>query len=227
MKAYGSLELTDASPPQAFYEPIALADIRTWLGIANEQDDAQDALLSSLITAARETAEILQNRDLIQKQYDMHLDLLLGYDALQGAAYPLRSQYLYNLGVGYEIPLREPLQSVELFQYTDNLGATTTLAEGIDYLVDPSRHWVIPPFNQLWPFFAPQPSSAVLIRFTSGYSATHPFWQNAGQRLIQGMRMLIAAWHEGRLPFQDIRNVAEVPYAVTTLLSYGARPRVR
>lgn len=229
MRAYGMIELTDSSPPQSFAEPLTLSEVKTFLRIYEQSpaDATQDALLGSFITAARETAEILQGRDLIQKQYDLHLDLLLGHDAIAGAAYPLRWNSIYNFGVGYEIELRAPLQSVELFQHHDKDGSFIDLTEGADYLVDIHRSLVCPPWGKVWPFFTPWPTSSVLIRFTSGYAATHPFWSNAGQRILQGMRLLIAEWYECRVPFEPGRISAEYPYAVTTLLGWGARPRVK
>ena len=228
MKAYGSLELTVSSPPQVFTEPLTLAQARTYLRIeeSSPADPAQDELLSDYIAAAREVAEILQGRDLIPKQYDLALDLLLGHDAIAGAAYPLRWNSIYNFGVGYEIDLRAPLQSVDLFQHTDNTGAMVTLTEATDYVVDLKRSLVTPPWGQVWPFFTPAVTSSVLIRFTSGYPATHPFWGNAGKRVIQGIRYLVAQWWENRIPFEPGRVSAEFPNTVTDLLTYGARPRV-
>ena len=65
-----------------------------------------------------------------------------------------------------------------------------------------------------------------MIRFTSGYSSTHPFWSNAGQRVLMGMRYLISQWHECRLPFEPGRVSQEFPNTINDLLGYGARPRV-
>jgi hypothetical protein len=65
----------------------------------------------------------------------------------------------------------------------------------------------------------------VRIRFTSGYPSTHPFWSDAGQRLIVGMKMLIEMWYDERLPFvQGV--VQEPPFAVSALLGFGARSSV-
>ena len=228
MRAYGAIELTESSPPHVFEETLSLSEARAFLNIAEESptNQAQDLMLGGFITAARDQAEILQGRDLIPKQYDLYLDLLLGFDAIAGAAYPLRFNSIYNFGVGYEIELRSPLQSVDLFQYTDSSGSVTTLAENTDYILDKARSLVTPPWGKMWPFFNPQPTSAVLLRFTAGYPSTHPFWSNAGQRIIVGMKMLIAAWYENRIPFEMGRRMVEFPYAVSDLLSYGARPRV-
>jgi hypothetical protein len=227
MKAYGALELTQSSPPQSFTEPLTLAEAKAFLRIPDYSpaDTDQDALLLGLIAAAREMAEVAQNRDLVVKQYDLCLDLLLGHDAIAGAAYPLRYNSIYNFGVGYDIPLRHPLRTVDLFQHHDRDGSTTALAEGADYLVDLNRSLVCPPWGKVWPFFTPWPTSSVLIRFTSGYSPDHPFWLDAGQRIKLGMKMLIAQWHEGRIPVVQGSH-QELPYAVTALLGTGARPRV-
>jgi hypothetical protein len=226
MKAYGVIELTDSSPPQSFSEPLTLSEVRAFARIPEQSpaDEAEDAMLSGFVTAAREYAEILQNKDLVQKQYDLHLDLLLGHDAIAGAAYPLRWNAIYNFGVGYEITLRHPLQSVDLFQHYDRDGSVNDLVEDVDYIVDRNRSLVCPPWGMVWPFFTPVPTSSVLIRFTSGYSPAHPFWRDAGQRILIGMKMLVTQWWEARIPVA-VGNVQELPFAVTALLGYGRRPR--
>ena len=160
------------------------------------------------------------------KQYDLYLDLLLGHDAIAGAAYPLRFNSLYNFGVGYEIDLRSPLVSVDLFRHTNNDGSVTVLTEDVDYRVDKNRSLVCPPWGKTWPFFAPDVTSAVLIRFKSGISPAHPFWQNAGQRLKIGMLFQVSQWYNGRLPFEPGKVSQEFPNTISDLLGYGMRPRV-
>ena len=220
MKAYGAIELTQANPPQSFEEPVTIAEMKDWLRYADPTDTSQDMLLYGLITAAREIAEVMQGKDLVLKQYDLHLDLLLGHDAVAGAAYPLRFNSIYNFGVGYDIPLRHPLYSVDLFRTTDQNGVATTLAENTDYKVDKNRSLVCPPFGKIWPFYTPDVTSSVLIRFTSGYASSHPFWANDGQRVITGIKLLVTQWFEGRLPMGQ-----ELPAGVMSLLQLGARPR--
>ena len=152
LSAFGSLTLTEASPPQSFSEILTLAEVKSYLRLPDRSpaDQAEDDELTSLIVAAREQAEILQGRDLIRKQFDLSLD------------------YWNN----YRIELRDPLASVDLFQYKDSTGAVTVMAEDTDFIVDTSRHpgFVSPPYNKTWPTFATWPSSAILIRFTSGYA---------------------------------------------------------
>src|SRR5450432_719100 len=78
-----------------------------------------------------------------RKQFDLSLD------------------YWFN----YRIELRDPLASVDLFQYKDSNGAVTVMAENTDFIVDTSRHpgFVSPPYYKTWPPFASWPSSAMLI----------------------------------------------------------------
>jgi uncharacterized phiE125 gp8 family phage protein len=210
LSGYGSLSLTESSPPQSFSEILTLAEVKSYLRLPDRSpaDQAEDDELMSLIVAAREQAEILQGRDLIRKQFDLYLD------------------YWFN----YRIELRAPLASVDLFRYKDSSGAVTPLAENTDFIVDTSRHpgFVSPPHNKTWPTFATWPSSAILIRFTSGYAPTSPFWSDAGARVKNGMKLLINNWYHNRIPFEKgMDATAEYPYAVTACLSYGSLVRVR
>ena len=210
LSAFGSLSLTEGSPPQSFSEILTLAEVKSYLRLPDRSpaDQAEDDELTSLIVAAREQAEILQGRDLIRKQFDLSLD------------------YWFN----YRIELRDPLASVDLFQYKDSNGAVTVMAENTDFIVDTSRHpgFVSPPYNKTWPTFATWPSSAILIRFTSGYATGSPFWSDAGARVKNGMKLLINNWYHNRLPFEKgMDATAEYPYAVTACLSYGSLVRAR
>lgn len=203
MRTYGHIELTVSSPAQNFCEPLSLAEVRMFLNLAERSpaDLDEQAMLESFVIAARETAERYQGYDLTEKQYDLHLDYFPG-----------------------EIDLGYPLQSVDLVRYTDSDGATTTMVEGTDYIVDTVRGLVMPTYNGSWPSTTLFPSSGVFVRFTRGYPENHPFWSSTGQRILQGMKMLIAGWHEGRLPFNpNGGNTGEYPFAVTALLSLGSR----
>src|SRR5436309_2485850 len=134
--AFGSLALTESSPPQSFNEILTLAEVKSYLRLPDRSpaDQAEDDELTGLIVAAREQAEILQGRDLIRKQFDLSLD------------------YWNN----YRIELRDPLASVDLFQYKDSTGAVTVMVEDSDFIVDSSRHpgFISPPYNKTWPTFA-------------------------------------------------------------------------
>jgi uncharacterized phiE125 gp8 family phage protein len=207
---YGSLNLTDASPPQSFVEPLTLADVKSYLKLParSPTDPDEDTGLSSLISAARGQAEILQGRDLVRKQWDLSMDYWLDYF----------------------IRLRAPLTTVDLVQLKDSTGALTILAENTDYVVDTAKQpgVVAPPYNSIWRSFTPWPSSAILIRFKSGFAASSPWWTADGEVVRNGMRRLISDWFNNRLPFaQGLDPTQEYPFGVTAALSQGGIRLVR
>ena len=202
-KGYGTLQLVESSPV-SFDEPISLEDAKVFLKCQTATHD-EDFLISNYIAAARETAEFLQGRDLVPKRWDLFMD-----------------GFCYGA-----IELRHPLRTVESIQYTDSACATTVLTEDTDYVKDIPAGLVMPVYGGTWPSFTPYPSGAVRVRFTSGYSATHPFWSHAGARIKQGMAMLITGWYWHRIPFVPGESqIAELPFGVTKLLSFGAKERV-
>lgn len=205
--SYGTLRLTQTDPPQTFTEPLALDFVKNYLkldaGLTSDDD-----LISMFISAAREQAEVLQNRDLVRKQWDLS----------------------YDYWTAYRLRLRAPCVSVDQMQYSDLQGNVTQMVANRDYVVDLKKEPAVitPPWNRSWPSFTPLPSSAILVRFTSGYEASDPFWGGPGARVKAGMLLLINAWYENRIPFTPgARNDAEMPFAVTACLSYGALERTR
>jgi len=207
---YGSINLTETSPQQTFVEPISLIEIKSYLKVPDRSSDenAEDDELRLLITAAREQAEILQGRDLVRKQWDLHHDY-----------WP-----------SYRIEMLAPLISVDLVQYRDSNGNNTTMTENTDYIADASKGPGIlaPPYNATWPTFTPWPSSSILIRFTSGYGVDHPWWSGPGARVKVGMKLLVSHWYNSRLPFEKgVTDASEYPYTVTSCLTYGSLVRAR
>jgi hypothetical protein len=208
--AYGSLNLTETSPQQSFVEPLNSDLVKDYLKIPvrSPADSFEDSQIDMWISGAREQAEILQNRDLVRKQWDLSMDY-----------WP-----------SYRLEMRSPTISVDLLRYKDSNGALTTMVENTDYIVDVAKQPAIvaPPYNKTWPIFTPWPSSSILLRFTSGYSNTDPFWSGPGARIKNGMLLLISAWYNNRLPFdKGITATNEYPYTVTSCLNYGAQQRAR
>lgn len=200
----GSLNLTLTSPVQTFTEPLTLAEVQTWLGVPvlSPADTESDSLITALISAAREQAEVLQGHDLVQKQWTLTLETFP----------PV-------------VELRAPLVSVETVKYKDSSGVEHTLVEGTDYIVDTSKQpgIVMPPYGEDWPSFTAWPTSPITIAFTSGYASTATFWNEAGARVKLGMKMLVSSWFNRRLPFEPSNlAIQEMPFTVTALLSTGA-----
>ena len=202
---YGTKELTAASPPQSFTEPLSLTEVKTFmkLPIRLTPDPAEDNELSMLITAARVQAEICQGRDLVRKQWDLYLDY-----------WPDDEQILVGA----------PLVTVDLVQYRDYRGDLYPLTEGTDYLVDIRRQpgLIVPPYNQQWFPFTAWPTSSVLVRFTSGYSPGDVWWKTSGQMVRRGMMMLVNEWFMKKLPFVVAPAVSELPYGLSSALRQGA-----
>lgn len=197
----GILLLTTTSPVQPFTEPLTVAEVETFLGITapSPVDQSYVAELETFIEAAREQAELLRGDDLVEKQYDLHIDDFWTY----------------------QIELRRPLESVDLVRYRDSDGNYTTMTEGTDYIVDLSKGLIMPPYDESWPDFTPWPSSAVLIRFTVSAPQYLP------KAVKVGMLKLISDWFNDRLPFVKGADAAEgYPARLKMLLCSGARSQV-
>lgn len=203
-----TFRLSVTSPPQAFTEPISAAEAASFLNLDTPIADDDAPELAGMISAAREWAEGIHKRELVTKQWDMVMDYL----------------------PPWQIELKCPLISVDLFQYKDSTGAVTALAENTDFIVDTAKEpgLILPPFGtQSWPSFMPWPSSAVLVRFTAGLTNDDPFWLSHGTHIKIGMKQLISLWHTRRLPFQRPQGSGDVPYEITACFSYGGRVVVR
>lgn len=149
------------SPPAA--EPILLADAKLHLRVDITDDDA---LISALITAARQQAEAITQRQLINATWKLALDAFPG-PSLMGVPYgvPLSLP-------GHAILLnKSPITAVTQIQYLDMQGTSQTLSPSqyaVDLTSEPAR--VTPVFGQIWPPTLPQ-IGAVNITFTAGYGA--------------------------------------------------------
>jgi uncharacterized phiE125 gp8 family phage protein len=138
-----SLQLV--TPPAG--EPVSLAEAKLHLRVDVDDDDA---LISSIITAARQAAETLTGRQLMTARWKLVLD-----------AFPCHAILLAKC----------PVQSVMNIQYLDMNGISQTMPL-IDYVVDtacePAR--ITPVFGKTWPNTLPQ-IGAVTITFDAGYGA--------------------------------------------------------
>lgn len=204
----GNLTLTVSSPAQTFTEKLTVAEVEHFLHLPalSPEDTERNALIESLIIAAREVAENYQGRDLIEKQWDLRLS---GFPAV--------------------IELRPHLQTVDLVQYTDYTGTANTLTETTDYIVDTAKQpgVIMPPYDGSWPSFTAYPTSPVLIRFTAGLASDDIFWSDAGQRVLIGMKKLIELWYNESEILPPGSSGASVPFGIQMLLSTGGIPRAR
>jgi hypothetical protein len=221
------MELTLVQDATAATEPVSLTQAKSYLLIDN--DTTQDGTIQTLITAARLEAEKEHGRELSPKQWLLTFDSFPQHyyrEEVSPALQPPYGDLTYWFAIAPNfIRLLDPLLSVDAFTWTDNNGNVTAMVENTDYIVDTNKHpgVVCPTYGNTWPTGPFWPSSAVQITFTAGFGPAAPSW-NTGLtpapcplHLQQGMSLLISQWYEGRIPFEAIRFVAELPYSVSSL----------
>ena len=150
-------------------EPIMLNEAKLHLRVDVTDDDT---LITGLIVAARQSAEQITGRALMQQTWELALDR-------------------FECEIRLQMP---PLQSVTSIKYLDQDGVQQTLSTS-DYLVDDYREpaRIVPAYGKCWPSTRCQ-ANAVLVRFIAGYA-------NAGvvpQEIKQWMLLMIGSMYENR-----------------------------
>lgn len=137
------MSLKVITPPAT--EPVTLTEAKVHLRV---DGTAEDALITSLIVAARQGAEHLTGRALMPQTLELALD---------------------EFSDKIKIP-RPPFVSVTSVTYTDTAGATQTLSPA-DYVIDSHSEpaQLVRPYGTGWPSTRCQPN-AVLIRYQVGYA---------------------------------------------------------
>ncbi len=161
-------------------EPVTLDELKLWLRLEAD-DDVEDALLTSLITAGRESAEKFCNKSfLLGEQWQLTLDSfpLAELDGEVGAygAYLLSERYgdlaswTTARNTLHGIELREgPVTAVSSVTYVDSNGVNQTLPGGnYRLLVDGEGDArLYPVYPNGWP--STQASvGAVVVTYTAG-----------------------------------------------------------
>jgi hypothetical protein len=142
-------------------EPVSLLEAKLHLRVDFTDDDA---LITALISAARQAAETLTGRQIVTARWKLVLDSFPG-PSLMGMPAGLS----FSLP-GHAVLLPKcPVQSVVAIQYLDMAGSLQTMP-ATDYAVDaacePAR--ITPVFGKIWPIHLPQ-IGAVWVTFDAGY----------------------------------------------------------
>jgi len=179
------------TPPAT--EPVDLATVKNHLRVDSADDDA---LITALITAAREYCEDFQNRSYITQSWEMWLDSWPDKDYIT-------------------IPL-PPLQSVSSIKYysTDDTEYTFDVA---NYFVDTKSELgrVALAYGKSWSTETLRLRNAVVVEFTSGYGNTA---DTVPQTVKQAILLLVAWWYEQRETVVVGSVVNQAPFAVNALL---------
>lgn len=172
-------------------EPITLEEAKDHLRVDGNDEDA---LISSLITAAREYCEGYQGRAYVTQVWEIVLD-----------AFP-------------QMPMvvpRPPLQSVCSIKYTNNQGVEATF-DVENYIVDsdsePGR--IVLASGKSWPAVQLQPVNGVRIRFSAGYGDA----TKVPASIKEAILLLVGHWHEHREAVLTGATSREIEFAVKALL---------
>lgn len=181
-------------------ELLTLDDAKAHLRIDHTEEDG---LVAALITAARQ-----------------HID---GKDGWLGRALATQT---WQLGLtafpcgAIRVPL-PPLQSVDSITYIDTNGDEQTLAESAYQIVESEPALILPAYGTAWPAVRCQ-AEAVKVRFTAGYDpgegSPTDYAENVPQPIKQALLLLVAHWHQNRLPVSINAMPWAIPFTVQALL---------
>lgn len=193
-------------------EPVSLAEAKAHLRV--EVPD-EDALIDGYILAAREYIERETQRALITQTLDYKTSFSRWYS--QCGNWPI-----YYTGECYRTGImlpRPPLQSVTSLAYVDSAGATQTLAANQYQVIldngDSHEGLIVPAFGVTWPTLQAVPD-ALTIRFVAGYGGM----EDVPHSIRQAMLLLIGQFYEQRENVIAGASIAEVPFAVASLISH-------
>jgi len=130
-------------------EPISLAEARAHLNDPPPQDDA---LISAIISTARQWIEDVTGRLLMTQTWDVYLP-----------AFPCDEDIDLPFG---------PLQSVTYLKYTDSANAETTFSSAyyhVDTISEPGE--IVLAYQQVWPTATLKTSNPIVIRAVFGYAS--------------------------------------------------------
>jgi len=187
-------------------EPITLDEAKDHLRVDVSEDDA---LITTLIVAAREAAEHITGRALMQQTWELALDCFHDIEDCDLRYRIGRHAYRIN------IP-KPPLVSITSVKYYDTDGTLQTMASS-DYQLDdhsePAR--LMPAYGTCWPSTRDQ-ANAVMIRYVAGYADA----ASVPQQIKNWMLLRIGMLYENRESVAAGVTLTEVPYVDCLLDAY-------
>ena len=189
-------------------EPVSLTDAKAWLRIDTNDEDA---LVTSLITAARGTLEAATRRLFITQTWRLSFDASPAY----GIASP------FNF-VG---SLTGPTLAIALAPVTSIVALRVYDAGDVPQIIDPATYRLggAPDSAKIVSTSSPPPPgravAGIELDVVAGYGAA----TDVPQPLRQAMLMLVARWFENRGDGGD-RDASVLPPAVTAMIAPFRRP---
>lgn len=206
-------------------EPLSVTQVKNYLRVDSEFT-GDDALIGTLISAARERGERLTGKALAQRNFRQVLDSFPYFtDTIQSQlAYPPSyyslprySTTLWNYSQMIKL-WYPPVVNVEQIRFVQADGSIDTLHQDVDFILDrqsyPARLFPVP--GAYWPpaYYTP---NSVEIDFTAGYTNDpaaapdeHTVESPSGQQpdsivpvaipseILRALYMLVTLWYEQR-----------------------------
>ena len=185
-------------------EPVTLLEAKQHLRVDVDDDDA---LIGSLIAAARQAAETITGRQLMTARWKLVLDAFPGATFMHAG-----TGTTFSLPAHAVLLAKCPVQSVISIEYLDMNGNLQTMPTS-DYVLDaacePAR--LSPAFGKSWPPTLPQ-IGAITVTFDAGYGLASAVpegiksWIKLRVGSLYGHREEVSVLTRGRidpLPFVD------------------------
>jgi uncharacterized phiE125 gp8 family phage protein len=175
-------------------EPVSLAEARMQCRV-DDDNTAEDALLESFITAAREMCEHELGRALISQTWEVTLD-----------AFP---------SVEIELPKPDVLAVTSVAYIGPDLVEATVPSN--QYVLDAATPpaWLLPAAGTAWPAAVQGTTNAVRVRFTAGFG---PAASDVPESIKSWIKLQVAALYKHREAFASGHTVAELPNRFTGAL---------
>jgi hypothetical protein len=200
---YGLSQIT-----QPAVEPVTLAQAKEFLTISSSVT-VDDALIISLISAARFLAESYTRRAFFNQQWLLTLDhfpMLFDQSSIKNISDSAFPYDFYFQGNTIQIP-KPKCVTVDSIQYLDVVGDVQTM-DSSTYVLDnksqPAR--VIPVSNVSWPTVAFYVPGSVQITFTAGSYGDGIEVNTCPQNVVTAISLLTAHFfgnREGGVPIPD------------------------
>lgn len=192
-------------------EPVTLTEAKAHIRVDITDDDA---LITSLIVAAREHVESLTRTQFMPATWRLSLD---GFPP----AYRLRGAFYRQEPEGTDIILpRPPLTAVSSIKYYDTSGVLQTASTDLYAAqTDETPGRVTLKYGQIWPD-AQDIANAVQVLYTAGYSTGSDATVSRSavpQSIKQAIFLLVGHWYENREAVLTGSVSKEYEFAVQSL----------
>jgi uncharacterized phiE125 gp8 family phage protein len=184
-------------------EPVTLAEAKLHLRVDLSNDDA---LITAMISAAREMVERYTSRTLIYTAYRLTMDNW-PYDIELPRSPAIEAAANLVTGIAYITP------RIRYYDGDGNQQTMTYAAGDFEILLDNNPPLLVLPPSGIWPVTYPLQRGAIEIDWIAGYGSAST---GIPELLRLAIMMLVAHWYEHREAVGSFGS--EVPLAVDSVL---------